>query len=182
MYAQYTTMIQTLQKRRILSIFFGVLLVSSAAQVCSDELLRNLEKGDDSLEEFTGNGKWVIVKFWASDCHICNQEAHQYIDFHEFHKDIDAVMLGISLDGRNREAAQEFIRRHQVSYPNLITELSDGAQLYSNLSGQSWIGTPSFLVFDPSGVLRAQQAGAVPAELIEGFIEKNRHATGSEVD
>ena len=51
---------------------------------------------------------------------------HQYVDFHEFHKDKDAVMLGVSLDGRNREAAQEFIRRHQVSYPNLINELSNG--------------------------------------------------------
>lgn len=175
-------MTKALQRRRILSLFLGVLLVSSAAQVWSDDLLRNLGKGDDSLEEFTGKGKWVIVKFWASDCHICNQEAHQYVDFHEFHKDKDAVMLGVSLDGRNREAAQEFIRRHQVSYPNLINELSNGTQLYSNLSGQSWIGTPSFLVFDPSGVLRAQQAGAVPAELIERFIEKNKHAKGPEVN
>lgn len=175
-------MTPVLKRHRILSIFLGVLLVSLAAQVWSDELLRDLGKGGDSLEEFIGNGKWVIVKFWASDCHICNQEAHQYVDFHEFHKDKDAVMLGVSLDGRNREAAQEFIRRHQVSYPNLITELSNGTQLYSYLSGQSWIGTPSFLVFDPSGVLRAQQAGAVPAELIERFIERNKHAKGPKVN
>jgi len=167
---------------RILSAFLVVLLISLTEQVWSDDLLGNLGKGGDSLEEFTGKGKWVIVKFWAADCHICNQEAHQYVDFHEFHKDKDAVMLGVSLDGRDREAAQEFIRRHQVSYPNLITELSNGTQLYSNLSGQSWIGTPSFLVFDPSGVLRAQQAGAVPVELIERFIEKNKHAKEPEVN
>jgi len=29
------------------------------------------------------------------------QEAHQYVDFHEFHKDNDAVILGVSLDGSN---------------------------------------------------------------------------------
>ena len=153
-----------------------------ATQVWSHGLLRNLGKGADSLEEFTGKGKWVIVKFWASDCHIFNQEAHKYVDFHEFHKDKDAVMLGVSLDGKNKKAAQEFIHRHRVSYPNFITELSNGTQLYSYLSGHNWIGTPSFLVFDPSGVLRAQQAGAVPAELIERFIEERKHAKGPEVN
>jgi len=171
-----------LQRHRILSIYLGVLLISLATQVWSDDLLRNLEKGSNSLEEFTGKGKWVVVKFWASDCHVCNQEAHQYVNFHEFRKDKDAVMLGVSLDGRNIEAAREFIGRHQVSYPNLITDLSNGTQLYSHLSGQSWIGTPSFLIFDPSGVLRAQQAGAVPAELIERFIEENKYAKGPEVN
>jgi len=168
--------------RRVLSIWLGALLISLAVQAGSDGLLINLREEGGALKEFTGKGKWVVVKFWASDCHICNEEAHQYVDFHELHKGKNAVMLGVSLDGRDREAAQDFIRRHQVSYPSLITDYSNGTQLYSKFSGQSWIGTPSFLVFDPSGALRAQQVGAVPAELIEHFIEKNEQAKKSEMN
>ncbi len=115
----------------ISSIFLGILLILLAEQVWSDGSLRNLENGSDAFDEFTGKGQWVIVKFWASDCHVCNQEAHQYVDFHEFHKDNDVVILGVSLDGSNKNAAKEFIRRHQVSYPNLITGLFNGTKLYS---------------------------------------------------
>ncbi len=171
-----------LQMHSISSIFLGILLILLAEQVWSDGSLRNLENGSDAFDEFTGKGQWVIVKFWASDCHVCNQEAHQYVDFHEFHKDNDAVILGVSLDGNNKNAAKAFIRRHQVSYPNLITGLFNGTKLYSSMSGQRWIGTPSFLVFDPYGVLRAQQAGAVPVELIERFIEKSEYAKGPDVN
>ena len=39
-----------------------------------------------------------------------------------------------------------------------------------------WIGTPSFLLFDPQGNLLAQQVGAVPPELIEEFIAKHTAA------
>ena len=157
------------------SILLGILMILLATRVWPDTSLQEMGKGTNALKPFTGKGKWVVVKFWVSDCHVCNQEAHQYVDFHEFHKDKDAVMLGVSLDGKDMAAAQRFIRRHQVNYPNLITDVYNGTQLYSNLSGQSWLGTPSFLVFDPSGEIRAQQAGAVPVELVEQFIEKNRY-------
>jgi peroxiredoxin len=115
----------------------------------------------------------VIVKIWASDCHVCNQEAHQYADFHEFHQDTDAVMLGISLDGPDRAAALGFIERHEIPYLSLITDLSTGMAWYTSVTGRQWIGTPTFLIYDPQGTLRVQQVGAVPTELIEQFIASN---------
>jgi hypothetical protein len=44
---------------------------------------------------------------------------------------------------------------------------------YTSVTGRQWVGTPTFLVYDPEGTLRAQQAGAVPTELIEQFIASN---------
>jgi len=137
------------------------------------EPLREFRPGPAALDEFTGKGQWVILKIWASDCHICNREAYQYVDFHEFHKDTDAVMLGLSLDGEDRAAALGFIERHEIQYPNLIADYAIGTGWYANLTGRQWVGTPTFLVYDPSGTLRAQQVGAVPIELIEQFIAKN---------
>ncbi|TNF95103.1 MAG: TlpA family protein disulfide reductase [Gammaproteobacteria bacterium] len=127
-----------------------------------------------SIEDFSGKGKWLIVMLWASDCHVCNSEAHQYIDFHTAHSDLDATVLGISLDGeKKKQDAEGFIDKHSVNFPNLIGEPEDVANLFTSLTGAPWIGTPTFLIYTPQGELKAQQVGAAPAHLIEEFIQEN---------
>ena len=80
-------------------------------------------------------------------------------------------MLGISTDGRKKlDAAKAFIKKHNVTYPNLIGEPDDVAVMYETVSGGPWIGTPTILVYDPKGELQAAQPGAVPVELINEFI------------
>lgn len=136
--------------------------------------LTDLEGKPRNFEDFTGDGKWTVVMIWASDCHVCNREAHQYVDFHTFHKDNDARVLGISLDGPSGVAdAKQFVDRHSVNFPNLIGEPQTVARLYTQRTGQSLQGTPTFMVIDPSGKVRAADAGAIPAEVIGEFIASN---------
>lgn len=126
------------------------------------------------FENYLGKGKWLVVMMWASDCHICNREAHQYVDFHMIHSDTDATVLGISLDGENRKKeALGFIKKHSVDFPNLIAEPETVANLFQESTGQGFAGTPTFLIYSPKGELKAAQAGAVSTELIEDFIKKN---------
>lgn len=126
-----------------------------------------------TLDSMTGKGKWSIVMFWAYDCHVCNKEAHQYVDFHKKHKDIDAEVIGISLDGsKHKKDAEAFIARHKLNFHNMIGEPYDVAGIFEDLTGADWIGTPTFLIFNPKGELKAQQVGAVPTDLIEQFMAK----------
>ncbi|MCW8900612.1 MAG: TlpA family protein disulfide reductase [Gammaproteobacteria bacterium] len=126
------------------------------------------------FENYLAKGKWLVVMMWASDCHICNREAHQYVDFHMLHSDSDATVLGMSLDGASRKKeAEAFIKKHSVDFPNLIAEPATVAQLFQESTGQGFAGTPTFLIYSPDGELKAAQAGAVPTELIEDFIKKN---------
>jgi peroxiredoxin len=152
---------------RRLAICILLLAVSSFA---SSAELEALKPGPAAIDEYLEKGKWLIVMLWASDCVICNREAHQYVDFHEFHQDQDASVLGLSLDGNDQLAAQKFIDRHGVSFPNLITDFENGSRWFENLTGQRFVGTPGFLIFDQTGELRVQQIGAVPVKLIEDFI------------
>lgn len=132
--------------------------------------LQDLQGNPRSLDDYLGEGKWTVVMIWASDCHVCNAEAHQYVDFHTFHQN-EARVLGISMDGpRGVDDARAFIKRHNVNFPNLIGDPAEVAGLFTRLTGQRWVGTPTFLIFDPSGTLRAQQVGAVPQEVIAEFI------------
>ena len=146
------------------------LLVSGISNAA--ELLLFEPKGPE-FSKFIGNGKWLIVEIWASDCPVCNREARQYVDFYEFQAGDRATLVGISLDGKNVEEAQKFIERHEVSYPNFITDFETGSQWFYDLTGEAFWGTPGFLIFDPTGELRAQQIGAVPVEVINQFIDSN---------
>ena len=134
--------------------------------------LKDFEGKPSAISNYTGKGKWTAVILWASDCHVCNVEAEQYIQFHEEFKNKHIEVLGISTDGNKKlDAAKAFIKRHDVTYPNLIGELDEVATLYENVSGSQWIGTPTILVYNPKGELKAAQAGAVPVELIKAFID-----------
>lgn len=128
---------------------------------------------ETSIESYTGKGKWTIVMFWASDCLICNKEAKHYDEFHAIHKDKDAVVLGVSMDGRaNKKAAQGFIKEHGLRFPNIIGEAEDVAVFFYDNTGEQWAGTPTFLIYSPSGKLTVQQVGAVPVPLLEEFLQQ----------
>ncbi len=127
-----------------------------------------------SIADYTGKGKWTVVMIWASDCLVCNKEAFHYVDFQTFHSDKDARVLGISMDGPSGVAdAKAFIDRNSINFPNLIGEPEEVAGIYTDVTGQPWRGTPTFLIYDPKGKLRAEQVGAVPTELITDFIARN---------
>lgn len=161
-----------MQKISLFSLL-GFLLLSP---LVSAEMkgFEDLNGNPQVLENYLAKGKWLIVMMWASDCYVCNKEAHEYVDFHMIHSDSDATVLGISLDGESRKKeAEKFIKKHSVDFPNLIAEPATVSELYQKLTGQYFAGTPTFLIFAPDGELKAAQAGAVPTAIIEDFIDKN---------
>lgn len=157
-------------------LFLAAWLMAGAAQAGN---LQDLQGNSHTLDEYTGQGHWLVVMYWASDCHVCNTEVEQYIQFHEEHKDKKVRVLGISLDGQQRLAqAKEFMKRHHVTFPTLIGEPAQVAGLYQQSTGNRWIGTPTIVVYTPKGELVAAQAGAVPTNLIEDFIQDYQAQAG----
>ena len=124
-----------------------------------------------NLDDYTGKGKWTIVMMWASDCHVCNQEANEYVKFHEKHQNKDATVIGISLDGAQKKSdAEAFLKKHAINFPSLIGEPGTVSNMFTELTGGNFRGTPTFLFFSPGGELRALQVGAVPTDMIEKFM------------
>jgi peroxiredoxin len=86
----------------------------------------------------------------------------------------DIKMVGISIDGESGAwEAQRFIARHKLNYPNLIGDARTVGALYKEKTGESFRATLTFMVFDPDGKLRSTQAGGIPPDVIEQFIESN---------
>lgn len=148
------------------ALVVAALMVSTAAWSAP---LHDIEGRARSLADYAGQGHWLVVMIWASDCLICDAEAPAYARFQAQHGDVR--VLGISMDGAAQRAdAERFVREHHLNFPNLIGEPEDVAGLWVEQAGQDWVGTPSFLIYGPDGRLRAQRTGRVRPERIEQFI------------
>jgi peroxiredoxin len=135
-------------------------------------IMRDMQGRDARVEDYAGKGKWLVVMVWASDCHVCNEEVHEMVAFHAAHRDTDATVLGVAIDGfDNRKDVQAFVERHELNFPNLIDDGAGFAEIYARTVGASWGGwTPTYLVYSPEGEVLAKNIGAVTGADIESFI------------
>ena len=152
----------------------GLLAAALVLPAWASGALEDLGSGQArSLEDFLGKGKWTVVMFWVSDCPICNQEAPAWSVFDARHRGKDAEVVGLSLDGlAGKKAAKAFVERHLVDFPNLIGEPEAVARMFTERGRSPFLGTPSFLVYSPSGELKARQVGPLPPERLEEYIRK----------
>lgn len=160
------------------SVLAAFVLLTPPAVSGGSPLFQNLKSGAfETIDSHSQQGEWLILMIWAHDCEVCEREVDDYQRFHQNHAGNDARVLGITLDGEERkQAAVDFVTRHQLNFENLIAEPEVVTAYYQITTGSQWIGTPSFLVFGPEGSLMAKQAGAVPTDLIEQFIAANTEA------
>jgi len=159
---------------RTIILIFTVLVFTSHVYAESNGLV-NLSGVEQKIEDYHEKNKWLVVMVWASDCLICNQEAKNYEAFYQSRKDKDIKLLGLSIDGlAGIKNARQFIKGHNLTFPNLIGENSHVSQHYYELTGQFLAGTPAFLIFNPNAELVAAQIGAVPVSRIEKFISKTQ--------
>ena len=135
-------------------------------------LLQDMQGQDKLLQDYMSPDKWLVVVFWASDCHVSDQTVSQY-NKHFAESTMNNIdLLGISLDGLKKiEAAKKFISDHDLKFSNLVGNRQSVTQFYGFMTGDEGLLTPTFLLFSPNGQLRARQIGAIPAELIENFIK-----------
>ena len=135
-----------------------------------DITLKGLDGKARNVNEFIGKGKWTVVAIWHSDCQVCKREIHQMGFFHDAHKNKDAIVLGVSVDGHaNRAKAQRFVDEHSLDFTNLVAEPEQIAQFGAG----RFVGTPTFYVYNPQGDLVAKQVGPTSQEVIEQIIAKS---------
>jgi len=127
-----------------------------------------------TTESDVGNGKWNLVMIWATDCHVCAVMKPKISAFHDSHKDIDAEVFGIALDGRkNLDAVKQYMLEHQVTFPTYVGEIDLIAANYQINSQTPLRGTPTYLLFNPIGELMAIDFGMLDVAAIERFIGRN---------
>jgi peroxiredoxin len=105
---------------------------------------------------------------------VCEKEIPEMVAFHNAHRDKDATVLGISVDGPGRkDKARAFIQRHKVSFPNLLDGGRAFQAIYLRETGRPWFGaTPMNLIYALDGKLVARHIGPLTKADIEAFIKQ----------
>ncbi|MBE6301879.1 MAG: AhpC/TSA family protein [Parabacteroides distasonis] len=70
------------------------------------------------LSEYVGNGKVVLIDFWASWCPPCRASMPSLVALHKTYKNKGFNIIGISLD-RNAEAWVKGIKDLKITWPQL---------------------------------------------------------------
>ncbi len=111
-------------------------------------------------------GKVVVVNFWASWCNpACYDEAPVLERAWRTYRDRGVVVVGVDMQD-TAEAAQEFIRRFQLTFPNAPDHGGKVAVEYGVY------GVPETFFVDRAGTIRAKHVGAVTEDVIRGTLER----------
>jgi thiol-disulfide isomerase/thioredoxin len=147
-----------------LPLFF--MLAGAAFGDPVDYSLPDLQDKTHSLADY--RGKWVVVNYWATWCPPCQEEIPELVDFHDIHKDKDAVVLGINFEDIGKGQLATFADSFLISYPVLRAEPAAATPL------GSIPGLPTTFIIAPDGSPVARQVGPVTRKQLEDYIARKR--------
>ncbi len=117
-----------------------------------------------NLEQY--RGQWVVVNYWATWCPPCIVEMPELQDFHDAHKDKDAIVIGINSELIGKQQLLTFLDDYFITYPIFVSRPVQESEL------GLIPGLPTTFMVSPEGDVVARQVGPVTRDMIEQFIER----------
>lgn len=124
--------------------------------------LTDLQGKNHTVNTYTG--KWLIVNYWATWCPPCLDEIPELVEFHDKHKDKDAMVLGIDFEEVDKKFLQEFIEQNFISYPIVRVKPASRSPF-----GPIY-GLPTTFLISPEGKVVASKTGGVTLKDLEDSI------------
>ena len=147
------------------------LLVFCPVRSFGQQTFSDFEGQPATIEQFFDGERWLVVVVWSFMCPICQKELPAYADLALRQKSGSFTVMGLSIDGHvGFGEAWALLEELGSDFESLIGEADEVAEFYLSHSRQPFRGTPSIMIFNPSGILVAFQAGPVPVDSIEEFI------------
>ena len=159
--------------RRLCLSFLAVVLWLPLAAAAGGVQVQSLDGHHAGLGEFLNKDKWTLVMIWTTYCEACRKQYPLISAFHSKHKDRDATVLGISLDGYDQQQKiKTYQAAHAQNFPSVMADADEFINKYQHTTGETFTGTPTYLLFDAKGGLRAYIDGLVSLADIEAYIKR----------
>lgn len=104
------------------------------------------------LSSLVGEGKWVLIDFWATWCGPCKREIPYLVNAYEEFGGKGFEIYGVSLDS-DAEAWKSYVAEHGMNWVNVLGTESDEARAQIELYAVQSI--PSNFLISPDGTIVA---------------------------
>ena len=120
-------------KSTFVFIFIALLSLIPAVHASNWIEVQTLDGKYTTLSQHFEEGKWTLVMLWTSNCGICVREYPVMSEFHDKHKDVDAKVIGVSLDGYSQlTKIKNHINDMPITFDNFIGDITTVAFNYQN--------------------------------------------------
>ncbi len=129
----------------------GTALRTAVGQPYTDITLPDADGKNVSLSSLVGEGKYVLLDFWASWCGPCREEFPYLAEAYGKYRAKGFDIYGVSLD-QDREAWSEAVERYGLVWTNVVADENpnDAAQVYGVTS------IPANFLIAPDGKIVAR--------------------------
>ena len=153
-----------------ITLFFCLILFTlvSTTIKAADIQLEGLDGKQHVVNEYIGNGKWTVLNIWGADCPPCRDEMPDLVQFHDSHKDTDAIVVGIAIDFPSygyaiKKEVSEFADDFMIDFPILLSD-----SFITNKLGLGRLeGLPTTYMYTPEGKLVGMQVGGITKNILE---------------
>ena len=157
-------------------LFFAasISLLSLTAVMAEEVKLEGLDGNQHAVSEYIGKGKWTVLNIWGTQCPPCRDEMPDLVQFHDAHKESDAIVVGIAIDfpsygyAKKKEVIQ-FAEDFMIDFTLLLSDSSITERLGLGVLQ----GLPTTYMYTPEGKVVGMQVGGISRDILEKFIKKH---------
>jgi thiol-disulfide isomerase/thioredoxin len=137
-----------------------------------DFTVKTLDGESVSLNTLLGEGKPVLIDFWATWCGPCRMVIPHLGELHRRYGKDGLVVIGMNLENpaEDQQAVKSFVKRYRMDYQNVFAQHA----IYQFFSGMAAARIPYTLVFGPDGRLIWRLVGYSPqmSSALNGAVAK----------
>jgi len=122
--------------------------------------VKTLDGKSVDLNTLLGEGKPVLIDFWATWCGPCRMVIPHLSELHRKYGKDGLVVIGLNLEDSRGEsqAVRNFVKRYRMDYQNVFAPHA----VYQFFSGNAVARIPYTLLFSPDGTLSWRLVGFSP--------------------
>lgn len=125
------------------------------------------------LNTEVSEGDWSLVMLWSHDCIPCEKQKPMIERFYRRTNTRGVSVVGLSTDETSlRAKAAATYNKTPTSFPNFYFNGRNFQHEFQRFSGQSLLGTPTYMVFSPEGELTGVHTGAITQAMLQKAFSK----------